>query len=39
MEIKEYAKYKDVSAKTVYEWIKDGKVKTKKIFNVTVVKL
>ena len=39
MEVKEYAKFKDVVPKTVYEWIKEGKVKTRMIFNTKVIKV
>ena len=37
--VKEYAKYKDVSIQSVYKWIKDKKVETKKILSNTFVKV
>jgi predicted site-specific integrase-resolvase len=39
MELKEYAKYKGVVLKTVYEWIKEKKVKTRVVFNTKVIRL
>lgn len=35
--IPEYAKMKGVSIQTVYTWIKEDKVKTKKILGKTVI--
>lgn len=37
--VNEYAKYKDVTIQTVYNWIKDKKVETKKILSNTFVKV
>ena len=37
--VKEYAKYKDVSIQSVYKWIKDKKVETKRILSNTFVKV
>ena len=37
--VKEYAKYKDVSIQSVYKWIKDRKVETKRILSNTFVKV
>ena len=37
--VKEYAKYKDVSIQSVYKWIKEKKVETKKILSNTFVKV
>ena len=37
--VKEYAKYKDVSIQSVYKWIKNKKVETKKILSNTFVKV
>lgn len=35
--IPDYASMKGVSVQTVYQWIKDGKVKTKKILGKKVI--
>lgn len=37
--IPEYAKYQGVTIQTVYNWIKDGKVKTKIILGKKVILL
>ena len=37
--VREYAKYKDVSIQSVYKWIKDKRVETKKILSNTFVKV
>lgn len=37
--IPEYAKMKGVSVQTIYQWIKDGKVSTKKILGKKVIVL
>jgi len=39
MEIKEYANKYGVSLKTVYNWIKAGKVKTKKMLNAQLIEI
>lgn len=39
MTIKEYAKEKIVTPQTVYNWIRDKKVVTRKLMNKTLVKL
>jgi predicted transcriptional regulator len=35
----EYAKEKNVTIQTVYNWIKDKRVETKKLMNMTLIKL
>ena len=35
----EYAKYKDVTIQTVYNHIKDKKVETRELMNMTLIKL
>lgn len=37
--VKDYAELKKVSLKTVYNWIEDGKLITKKILNTTLIQL
>ena len=37
--VNEYAKYKDVSIQSVYKWIKEKGVETKKILSNTFVKV
>lgn len=37
--IAEYAKEKSVTPQTVYNWISDKKVETRKVMNMTVIKL
>lgn len=37
--VHEFAKYKSITIQTVYNWIKDKKVETKKVLNLTLVKL
>ena len=38
-EIEDYAKIKGVTIQTVYNWIKNGTVKTRKILKTTYVQL
>ena len=37
--IPEYAKEKGVTIQSVYNWISDKKVETRKVMNMTVIKL
>lgn len=37
--IHEFAKEKSITIQTVYNWIKDKKVETKKVMNLTLIKL
>lgn len=39
MTIPEYARHKSVSVQTVYQWVKDGKVKTRKILGKTLIQI
>ena len=39
VEIKDYAKLKGKTLQTVYNWISDNKVETKKILGKTLIKL
>jgi len=39
LEIKDYAAYKLVHVKTVYEWIKEKKVETRNLLGKTLIKL
>lgn len=39
MTLHEYAKEKSVTLQTVYNWIRDKQVETKKMFNMTLIKL
>ena len=39
LSIPDYAEYCDVTVATVYNWIKDGKVETRKLLNTTFIKL
>jgi hypothetical protein len=37
--VHEYAKHQQITVQTVYNWIKDKKVDTKKVMNMTLIKL
>lgn len=37
--VHEYAKDKNVTIQTVYNWIKDKQVETRKLMNMTLIKL
>lgn len=39
LSIDDFAKYKSITRKTVYNWIEDGKVKVKKILNRQFIEL
>ncbi len=39
MTIKDYAKSKEKTIQTVYNWIKDGTVKTRELMNKTLIEL
>jgi hypothetical protein len=39
MTLHEYAKEKNVTVQTVYNWIKDKQVETKRLMNMTLIKL
>jgi hypothetical protein len=39
MTLHEYAKDRSVTVQTVYNWIKEKKVETKRMFNMTLIKV
>ena len=39
LEVKEYARHKGKTVQTVYNWMKEGKVKTRKLMDKVLIEL